>query len=212
MAKPLIRLSVRYPLTILRRLLLPIALLATAAVLLSAAVPSAYACSCAALTARQHIENADVIAIGKVIRLNETSEQFPPVEGKSDGAVPDLDAVVLVQRYLKGDGPTEIAVDDPPSGGACGFLEEASLGETYLLFLKGQSSPFETNICAGSGQLAGEARDQQFLEEVVAITGRGAAPEEHFPWVIVGVGAGLGGALLVGASALLLRRRIMARG
>ena len=196
--------------TTLHRLLAPLALLATAAVLLSAAVPSAYACSCAALTARQHIENADVIAIGKVVRLEDTTEPVPTVPGKSDGAVPDLDAVVLVQRYLKGVGPAEITVDDPPSGGACGFFDEASLGETYLLFLKGQSSPFETNICAGSGQLAGEARDQQFLEEVVAITGRGAAPEEHFPWVIVGVGTGLG-VILAGASAILLRRRIMAR-
>ena len=92
----------------MKRFLLPLAAVAIAGLLLPAGVRPAYACSCALLSTEEYVNNADVIAIGTVVQLIETAEQFPPVEEESDGIIPDIDAVVAVERYLKGDGPAEV--------------------------------------------------------------------------------------------------------
>lgn len=187
----------------MKRLLLPCAIVvAAASVLISAARP-AHACSCAAITPAQAVAGADVVAIGKVVRLT-TAE--------AESLSPDEDATVLVERYLKGDGPREISVDDPPSSASCGIFEAESLGKRYLLFLTGDASPFETNLCSRSTELAGEATDQQLLEDVAAITGSGSPPGESFPWLPVIVPAGVFGAVLLAASAFVLRRRIIGGG
>ncbi len=180
----------------MKRLSVPLTLVALAA-LLRLSAPPAYACDCDPGPAPVRVDNAHVVAIGKVVALTERDI--------------DVDAVVLVQRYLKGSGPTEITVDDPAVGN-CGFLDEASLGLTYLQFLNGDASPFQTSICDGSTHLAGQTYQQQLLEEVVAITGPGSAPsdegENSVPWLPIALAAG-GAAALLAASAWLLRRRIM---
>ena len=202
----------------MKRFLLPLAAVAITGLLLPAGVRPAYACSCALLSTEEYVNNADVIAIGTVVQLIETAEQFPPVEEESDGIIPDIDAVVAVERYLKGDGPAEIEVDDPPSGGTCGFLEQASLGQRYLLFLTGETSPLQTHLCSGSTPLVDTPHVQQFLQEVQAITGPGSLPPtgiappadksgDSAPWLVIALGT----AALAGAFAFLLRRSMPRR-
>ena len=183
----------------MKRLLLPFSLVALAAVLLPTARP-AQACSCAALTPAEAVAGADVVAIGKVVRITTAEAGFPEA---------DPDATVLVERYLKGDGPREIAVDDPPSGAECGIFEAESLGKRYLLFLTGEAPLLRTHLCSRTTELAGEPTDQQLLEDVAAITGSGSPPGESFPWLPVIVPAGVFGAVLLAASAFVLRRRII---
>lgn len=185
----------------MKRPLLALSLLALAGSLFGAATP-AYACSCAALTAAEYVRQADVVAIGKVVRLTTAEDGSQP---------PDQDALVLVERYLKGDGPREIAVDDPPSSASCGIFDAESLGKRYLLFLIGETSPFETHLCLRTTELAGEPGDQQLLEDVAAITGSGSPPGEGFPWLPLIAPAAVFGAALLAASAFVLRRRLAGR-
>ncbi len=198
-------------------LLLPLAAITIASLLLPSVNP-AYACSCAALTPEQYVDNADIIVIGTVVRLIETTEEFSTPEEKPDGQIPDVDAAVQVERYLKGSRSAEIEVDDPPSGGTCGFLEQASLGQRYLLFLTGETSPLQTHLCSGSTPLVDTPHVQQFLQEVQAITGPGTLPPTDSappadesgggtPWLAIAASAGI----LAAASALLLRRRMARR-
>ncbi len=201
----------------MKRFLLPLVAVTIASLLLPSVNP-AYACSCAAPTPEQHVDYADIIVIGTVVRLIETTEEFPTPEEKPDGQIPDIDAAVQVERYLKGSGPAEIEVDDPSSGGTCGFLEQASLGQRYLLLLTGETSPLETNLCSGSTPLVATPHVQQFLQEVQAITGPGTLPPTDSappadesgggtPWLAIAASAGI----LAAASALLLRRRLTRR-
>ena len=212
----------------MKRFLLPLAAVAITGLLLPAGLRPAYACSCALLSTEEYVNNADVIAIGTVVQLIETAEQFPPVEEESDGIIPDIDAVVSVERYLKGTGPAEIEVDDPPSGGTCGIFEELSVGSRYLLFLTGTTSPFTTNLCSGSLPVEGPGRwtlavSEEFaanaLQEVQAITGPGTLPQnspppsqspadDGIPWLAIIIGSSLAAGALLAASALLLRRRL----
>ena len=205
----------------MKRFLLPLVAVTIASLLLPSLNP-AYACSCAALTPEQYVDNADIIVIGTVVRLIETTEEFPTPEEKPDGQIPDVDAAVQVERYLKGSGPAEIEVDDPPSGGTCGFLEQASLGERYLLFLTGETSPLQTHLCSGSMPLIDTPHVQQFLQDVQAITGPGTLPQDSpvpsqspaddgIPWLPIILGSTLGAAALAAASALLLRRHLPRR-
>ena len=197
----------------MKRFLLPLVAVTIASLFLPSVNP-AFACSCAAATPKQHVDNADIIVIGTVVRLIETTEEKP------DGQIPDVDAAVQVERYLKGSGPAEIEVDDPPSGGTCGFLEQASLGQRHLLFLTGETSPLETHLCSGSTPLVDTPHVQQFLQDVQAITGPGtlaptgsAPPDEQagagVPWLPVIIASSVSAAAaLAAASALLLRRRL----
>ncbi|MBI1885324.1 MAG: hypothetical protein HYS09_03260 [Chloroflexi bacterium] len=180
----------------MNRFLIPAAVLVIAGLTLGP-VPPAYACSCAASTAAELVAGADIVATGKVVRLLDEER----------GGV---DAIVVVQRYLKGDGPVEITVDDPVGEADCGFLERDSLGEPYLLFLQAGVGRYRTNICDGSTHLAGEEGDQRFLDEVVAVTGLGTPTGDgDVPWPSIVLGSALGGIALALASAILLRRRIM---
>ena len=201
----------------MKRFLLPLVAVTIASLLLPSVNP-AYACSCAAATPEQHVDYADIIVIGTVVRLIETTEEFSTPEEKPDGQIPDVDAAVQVERYLKGSGLAEIEVDDPPSGGTCGFFEQASLGQRYVLFLTGETSPLQTHLCSGSTPLVDTPHVQQFLQEVQAITGPGTLPPTDSappadesgggtPWLAIAASAGI----LAAASALLLRRRLTRR-
>jgi len=206
----------------MKRLLLPLAAITIAGLLLPSGVRPAYACSCAPLPPKAHVDNADVIVIGTVSEVIDTTEQFPAPEEKSDGAIPDVDAVIEVERYLKGSGPAEIEVDDPPSGGTCGFFEQASLGQRYVLFLTGETSLLQTHLCSGSTPLVDTPHVQQFLQDVQAITGTGTFPPNgstppteqpaaDTPWLPIIIASSVGAAAVAAASALLLRRRLTRR-
>lgn len=187
--------------TPLRPWILSLLLAAAAAGLILPAAAPAYACTCLQRSPREYVEGADLVLTGKVLRLT--------------GGEADPDAIVLVLRYLKGDGPSQIAVDDPPDQASCGIFDADSLGETYLLFLRGQEEPFRTDLCAGSLRLAGERADQRFFQEIVALTGSGRPPERSglpVPAPLVPLAAVAGAAALAIASVFLLRRRIIGRG
>ena len=79
----------------MKRLLLPLAAIAIAGFLLTSVNP-AYACSCAFSTPQEFVDFADVIVLGTVVRLIETTEEFPTPEEKPDGQIPDVDAAVQV--------------------------------------------------------------------------------------------------------------------
>ena len=202
----------------MKRLLLPLAAITIAGLLLPAGVRPAYACSCAALTPEQYVDNADIIVVGTVVRLIETTEEFPTPAEKPGGQIPDVDAALQVERYLKGSGPAEIEVDDPPSGGTCGFLEQASLGQRHLLFLTGETSPLQTHLCSGSTPLVDTPHVQQFLQDVQTITGPGTLPPtgstppseqpaSDTPWLPIILGSALAASGLA-ASAFLMHHRL----
>jgi hypothetical protein len=171
----------------MKRLLLPLAAVAIAGLLLPAGVRPAYACTCYPPSSlEEHINKADVIAIGTVSRLFDNPLTVPDPKQEGEVAmIADVDAVVEVERYLKGTGPPQIVVDDPPSGGTCGFLDQESLGLRYLLFLGGATSPFKAHLCSGFAVLdttvVGEESVRQILQDTQAITGPGTLPSSGGP-------------------------------
>lgn len=170
----------------MKHLLVPIASLATVAILFSAITP-AYACSCAQLSVEETVANADVVAIATVTRLVDDIETYDGEEagGVARGGVPDSDGIASVERYLKGSGPAEITVDDPIGDADCGFLDETDLGERHLLFLTTDEGVYKTHLCAGNALLTGEFVDEPtvnaYLAEVEAITGPGQPPDDSGP-------------------------------
>ena len=194
----------------MKRLLLPLAAIAIAGLLFTGTRP-AYGCSCLPSSTQQKVENTDVIVIGTVVRLVEDPDEGVRTDFEVDG-------IVSVERYLKGSGPSEIEVDDPPSGGLCGFLDQTSTGKRYLFFLTGEAARFSTSSCDGSIPITNDEASQQHLRNVeAAVAGAGTLPDtgsappsgqpgSDAPWlaVIIGSSAVAGG--LVAASAWLLRR------
>ena len=210
----------------MKRFLLLLAAVAITGLLLPAGLRPAYACSCVGYSPEEKVANADVIAIGTVSRIFDNPYTIPdPKRTNGEVTLQDVDAVVSVERYLKGTGPAEIVADDPQSGGGCGIFEELSVGSRYLLFLTGTTSPFTTNLCSGSLPIEGPGRwtlavSEEFaanaLEEVQAITGPGTLPQDSpppsqsptddgIPWLAIIIGSSLAAGALLAASALLLR-------
>ena len=154
----------------MKRLLLPLAALATAGLLFTSTRP-AYGCSCLPSSTQQKVENADVIVIGTVVQLIED-----PDEGV--GTELEVDGIVSVERYVKGSGPSEIEVDDPPSGGLCGFLDQTSTGKRYLFLLSGQAAGFSTSSCDGSIPITSDETSEQYLRDVEStVSGAGSFPD-----------------------------------
>ena len=152
----------------MKRLPLSLTIAAVAGLLWVNVTPS-YACSCAIRPVAESVGFYDAVVIGTVLRLTDDP----------DASFPDKDAVVSVERYLKGSGPQEIVADDPVGDADCGFFGEASVGERYVLFLSdedlfgdGDDGLLHTHLCAGN-QLASD----DFLAEVEAVTGPGVAPD-----------------------------------
>ncbi len=158
---------------------LPIVLGLLFAPLLSAS-GTAYACSCAETTVEERVQNADVVAIGTVISLYEDRMTVPFKNGETE--IFDTDGVVRVSAYYKGSGPSNIAVDDPPDGGSCGFVSSDSVGQEAVLFLELSNDEYLTNLCAGSQFLS---RDEDLRAETIAaieaVTGPGQAPNGSSP-------------------------------
>ena len=98
----------------MKRFLLPLAAVAIAGSLQPAGLRPAYACSCVGYSPEEKVANADVIAIGTVSRIFDNPFTIPdPKRTNGEVTLQDVDAVVSVERYLKGTGPAEIVADDP---------------------------------------------------------------------------------------------------
>ncbi len=138
----------------MRRLLLPLALLATAGLLVPLDVRHAYACSCAELDAQQAVDSADAILVGDLMSWVETPSRLVK-EGNAYYEYGHLtEATIHVDRYLKGRGPSTLEV----VGGTCiGVISRERIGETYLLFLWFDwryEHGLATDGCAGSGPVS----------------------------------------------------------
>ncbi len=143
---------------------------------LQTASDTAYACSCIETTVEQRVQSADVVAIGTVVSVYEDQETVDSGDGEI--GISDTDGVFAVNTYYKGTGPAEIAVDDPPDGGTCGFVSSDSVGREAVLFLELSDGEYLTHLCVGSGFISG---DEDFRAEMIAgieaVTGPGRAPE-----------------------------------
>ena len=155
---------------------------------------TAYACSCVETTVEERVQSADVVAIGTVVSLFDD-----PADNPGGGmTLRDMDGLVRVSAYYKGSGPPEIAVDDPPDGGTCGFVSSDSVGQDAVLFLTLSDGEYLTNICAGSHFITG---DEDFRAETIAaieaVTGPGQPTDgsppqdeptegdESTPWAVI---------------------------
>lgn len=170
---------------------------------------TAYACSCGPVSAERYVDRADTIVVGRVKevvvrRLGRSLSRGDP------------DPIVTVERYLKGTGPFEILVDDPIGGGDCGYFSEDSVGKDYLIFLRGESSPFKSDLCTGI-RLLSVPPSTEFLATVESITGTGFLPDPTIPnatidsganaaWIAIVVGIFLSSFLIMGAGAIGVRR------
>ncbi len=179
--------------TLSRLLPLPIVFALLLAPLQSAS-DTAYACSCAQTTMEERVHAADVVAIGTLVSLYEDET----IDGLGGGMLVDTDGVFAIDTYYKGSGPSEIAVDDPPDGGTCGFVSSDSIGQEAVLFLELSDGDYVTHLCAGSHFISG---DEDFRAETIAgieaVTGPGQPPvgsppqdeptegDKSTPWAVV---------------------------
>ena len=152
---------------------------------------TAYACSCVETTVGDRVHAADVVAIGTLVSLYEDET----IDGLG---IVDTDGVFAIDTYYKGSGPSEIAVDDPPDGGTCGFVSGDSIGQEAVLFLELSDGDYVTHLCAGSNFISG---DEDFRAETIAaieaVTGPGQPPvgsppqdeptegDKSTPWAVI---------------------------
>jgi len=160
----------------MNRFFAPLAIAAMAGLLFSSITP-AHACSCAVQPVAERLAFYNHAVVGTVLRLVDD-----PSEGYAEG-YPDKDAVVSVERYLKGSGPAEIVADDPVGDADCGFFSEGSVGQRYVLFLgsdaifgNSDDGALYTHLCAGN-EIASDA----LIAEVEAVTGSGVPPNDDEP-------------------------------
>ncbi len=151
-----------------------------------------YACSCIETTVEERVQSSDVVAVGTVLSVYEDQ-----TAGSGDGMFADVDGLVRVSTYYKGSGPSEIAVDDPPSGGTCGVIGSDSVGPEAVLFLELSGGEYGTSLCAGTQFYGDDGVSAQVIAGIEAVTGPGVAPEgpppqdepaehaEGTPWEIV---------------------------
>ncbi len=102
-------------------------LLAGCVVVLTGATP-AHACSCAAITRAEAVEQADVIMFGTVRSVRPISD---PASGR--------ELVVEVRYVYKGTAYAEQVVQSPDDGAGCGF--SAQPGTTMVIFATERADP-----------------------------------------------------------------------
>lgn len=137
---------------------------------------TAYACSCIQTTVEERVQSADVVAIGTVVSVFED-----PTDNPGGGmTLRDMDGVVSVSAYYKGSGPSEIAVDDPPS--TCGVISERDIGQEIVLFLWIDAGEYLTHLCSGSHFIHGnQDLRAEAIAEIEAVTGPGVPPDDVTP-------------------------------
>lgn len=187
----------------MKRLLLPLSILAVVGMLWGSATP-AQACSCFGPAA---IDEVDLLAVGVVVSIADDDE----IREAGFEGVDDTDAVLSVERYLKGRGPNRILVNDPLPGGGCGIFDENSLGQRYLLYLLLEDSEYRTNICLGTIGLDDQYDGpfgQERLSDLESTLGVGVSPvsDTTFPYLPAVFAATLGPLAFLAGAAFVWRR------
>ena len=107
----------------------------------------ASAASCVGLSARQQLELARLVFVGRA-RPGPTAH----VDGRNVLISP---ARFRVLRYIKGHGPANLRVDTAvPANGVVaedGIVPQA--GESWRIYTRSRHGPYDTNICLGSRQV-----------------------------------------------------------
>jgi hypothetical protein len=159
-----------------KRLLLPLSVLATVGLLFSSVQPAA-ACSCGSSPIPDlQADTADLVGVGVVEDIefdgvDEIADKLAPGDGRSG---PWLAAsariIVRIDHHLKGPREGRIEIEsnwveifkgsdgrliiDLFAGPNCAIFEKASIGRRYLLFLheRGEGG-YDTSVCSGSNIL-----------------------------------------------------------
>jgi len=167
-------------------------------------VRPAHACTC---FGPAPIDAVDLLAVGRVVALAADDEiQEPGFEG-----VDDTDAVLSVERYLKGIGPERMLVDDPLPGGGCGIFDNDSIGQRYVLYLLIEDSGYHTNGCLGTIGLDDQYDapiGQERLADLESTLGAGVPPvsDVTFPYLPAVFAATLGPLAFLAGAAFVWRR------
>ncbi|MCH8815968.1 MAG: hypothetical protein IH957_12925 [Chloroflexi bacterium] len=145
----------------MKYLLAPTTVIGGVAPLFSSVAP-ATACIClpTATTTEERIASSKLVVVGDVVSRTDSG------------------AIVSVELYLKGSGPTYIEVHDPP-GGECGVFRQ--LGDRFVLFLntdEGSDEPPRTSSCFGNIRLGGQSPGGPHVDRLLAITGPGQPPDD----------------------------------
>ncbi|MER6945771.1 hypothetical protein ABT294_17230 [Nonomuraea sp. NPDC000554] len=121
------------------RILAVLCLVAPLFMLSAGAAGARAACSCAAPTAKQRVEEATAVftATATEVRVDE-----PTLNGGS------LTATLRADHVYKGDVDAEFTVFTRAEGPACGY--EFVKGGRYLVFARAQGSGLVTTLCSGN--------------------------------------------------------------
>lgn len=222
----------------MKRLLLPLAAVAIAALLLPAGVRPAYACS--AGPDFDAVAESDVIVAGQITGWRERADIPSPFEQAPEKSAPEAPFLVIgvqleVERIFKGDAPAVLEIVDVASlephthrwlgaSGSCGAFDFDPTGMYAIMGLKrGEDGSLRSNRLltffmgsAPQGELYEDALARLSSLGPGALPPTGSAPPAGEPgagvsWLPIITGSSLAAALAA-ASAALLRRRIMGRG
>jgi len=172
--------------------------------MLVTSVTPAQACSCFGPAA---IDEVDLLAVGVVVSIADDDE----IREAGFEGVDDTDAVLSVERYLKGRGPSRILVDDPLPGGGCGIFDDDSIGQRYLVYLLLKDSEYRTDICLGTIGLDDQYDGpfgQERLADLESTLGAGVppVPDAIFPYLPAAIAATLGPLAFLAGAAFVWRR------
>jgi hypothetical protein len=151
-----------------RPLLILFAAALTAAVLARSAAPVA-ACTCAPPELPDEVLSADWIVVGEITDVLNLKS------GSGSAPNPDINAIVDVERYLKGSGPELLEVDDSGSSGPCSFFDEGDRNQRYVLFLANAGSHATVRGCSYSAPLTGpgvSVNSQEQLQTIESLAGQ----------------------------------------
>jgi hypothetical protein len=129
---------------------------------------TARACSCVSIEdVAQPVGWSDVIVIGTVtgVRTQDPGSVYP-----------DQDAIVSVDTYLKGSGPSEIVADDGVSSADCGMFNSSYVGREMLLFLNIADGRYTTSSCSGNHIIEGDPSQDSYVIAVVDVLNPAALP------------------------------------
>ena len=150
------------------RLSRKIALLVSAAIVLSLLPRPAFACSCAPPgTPLETLEGATAVFVGEVVSV----EAPEPVDGAISTADP-VKVTFAVNTVWKGQVQPELTLTTPRMDASCGYT--FVIGQTYLVYAYGHSTSLETHLCTRNQPIADAADDLLAL-------GEGSEPSTPIP-------------------------------
>ena len=146
-----------------KRALLVVPLMFAALLVLPTA--PAWACSCAAVTAAQAVDRADVVFRGSLEEVDEPAGLHEP----SSGAQASSYRFTVAEIYRGTAAPTTW-VGSAADGASCG-LEGMEPGREYLVFAQERGEGLWASLCDGTAPASAS-----FVGDVVAAAGDGHAP------------------------------------